>query len=96
MYSALQSTTPSAKSSNLTASALVCTGAGLAVAIIVSSHTTGTIKLWASLTATQTVLLETYTYATGSQVIPLHGMRFETGLYATLTNTQSITVVYNQ
>lgn len=97
MYSPLTSTTTYGLPKQITASTLIATGAGVGTAIIVSSHTNGTIKLWNSLTNSGTVILDTYTYATGSQVIALHGARFNTGLYADMNSTtQSITVIYNQ
>lgn len=81
----------------ITASALLVTGAGVVTGIIVSSHTNGTLKLWNSLTASGTVAMDTYTYAAGSQTIPLFGIRFNTGLYADMNSTvQNIVVVINQ
>lgn len=72
------------------------TGPGVATAIIVSSHTSGTIKLWDSLTAANTVLVDTFTYATGSQVIPLYGAKFLVGLTIDVGGTtQKATVLYN-
>lgn len=80
---------------NITADTLIKTGTGNVLAIIVASHTSGAIKLWDNTAASTTVLLNTYTYATGSQVIPLYGVKFTTGLYADVTGTQDITIVYN-
>ena len=75
---------------------LVFTGIGVVNAILVSSHTNGTVKLWDSLTAATTVLLDTYTYATGSQAITLHGAKFVTGLFVDVGGTtQKITVIWN-
>ena len=80
----------------LSASGLVYTGAGTVSAIIVSSHTSGTIKLWDNTAGSGTVLVDTYTYATGSQVIPLWGAKFNVGLYADMNSTtQKITILYN-
>jgi len=83
-----------AKYKNLSASALVKTGAGKAIAIVVNSHTGGTIKLWDALTAVAPILVNTYTFATGSQVIPLYGAEFKIGLYATLSATADVTILY--
>lgn len=80
---------------NITADTLIKTGPGTVQAILVASHTTGAIKLWDALSATGSVLLNTYTYATGSQTISLFGAKFTTGLYADITNAQDITIIYN-
>ena len=64
-------------------------------AIIVSSHTNGTVKLWDSLTASGTVALNTYTYSAGSSVILL-GIKFNTGVYVDMGGTtQQISVLWN-
>ncbi len=82
--------------SPITASTLVYTGKGCVEGIIVSSHTSGTLKLWDSLTGAGTVLVDTFTYPSGSTTIPLFGAKFLTGLYADMNGTtQKITVVYN-
>lgn len=80
---------------NITADTLIKTGPGNVQAIIVNSHTNGAIKLWDNTAASTTVLINTYTYATGSQVIPLYGAKFTNGLYADVTGTQDITIIYN-
>lgn len=80
---------------NISADTLIKTGPGQVLAIIVNSHSSGTIALSDALTATTPLIMNTYTYATGSQVIPLWGLKFTTGLYANITNTQDITIVYN-
>ena len=65
-------------------------------AIIVSSHTSGTLKLWDSTAASGTVAMDTYTYASGSQVIYLGGLKFNTGIFADLGGTtQKITIIWN-
>lgn len=97
MYSNLTSTTWYGLGKQITASALIATGAGVVTGIIVSSHTNGTVKLWNSLTATGTVAMDTYTYGVGSQTIPLFGIRFNTGLFVDMNSTvQNIVVVINQ
>lgn len=80
---------------NITSDTLIKTGTGSVQAIIVASHTNGAIKLWDNTSAATTVLVDTFTYATGSQVIPLYGAKFLTGLYADITGTQNITIIYN-
>lgn len=80
----------------ITTSTLIYTGPGTAHAIIVSSHTNGTIKLWDNISAATTILVDTYTYPAGSSVIPLYGVKFLTGLFVdTNSTTQKITVAWN-
>lgn len=83
-----------AKYTNLSASAQIRDGAGTLYGIIVNSHTSGTIKLWDSLTAANTVIMNTFSFATGSQVymFPM-GISFYTGLYATLGGTADVTLL---
>lgn len=82
----------------ITASGVIAAlpGANL-IGVIVSSHTSGTIKFWDNASVgSGTVLVDTYTYATGSQTIPLFGVKCINGIYADLNSTtQKITVVYN-
>lgn len=101
MYSNLTSIGFSGKSKNIIANNLIATvgqsgGVGVLEAVIVSSHTSGTIKFWDNIAGTGTVLVDTFTYAAGSQTINFFGPMFVKGLYADLGGTtQSITVVYN-
>lgn len=101
MFSNLTSIANSGKSKQITASALVATigaqgGVGVVNAIIVSSHTSGTLKLWDNTAGSGTILVDTFTYAAGSSVIDLKGPMFVKGLYADMNGTtQSITIVYN-
>lgn len=91
----------SGKSKQLTTSALVATigvqgGVGVLNGIIVSSHTSGTIKFWDNTAASGTVLVDTFTYGAGSNAYTFYGAMFVKGLYADMNGTtQSITVVYN-
>jgi len=95
-YSSLESVRQYGLNKNISASGLVATGTGTVQAIIVASHTNGTIKLWDNTAGSGTVLVNTYTYATGSQTIPLWGAKFLTGLYADMNSTtQDITIIYN-
>lgn len=94
-FMATQGTYNYALSSDITSSALVYTGPGCLQAVVVNSNgSSGTVKFWDSLTAANTVLFNTFTFATGSSFIPLFGAKFHTGLFATITGTTDITVVY--
>lgn len=85
-----------ALSDNIIASALVKTGTGKVYGVIVNSNTSGTIKLWDDVTATGTVLVNTYTFASGSSVVTFpEPLNFTTGLYATIGGTADVTVVFN-
>lgn len=79
---------------NLSASALVKTGAGQVYGVIINSHTAGTLKLWDNTSAATTVLCNTMTFAVGERFIPLYGMTFGTGLYATISGTLDCTLAY--
>lgn len=80
----------------LTANSAVSSVPSVVNMIIVSSHTSGTIKLWDSTAASGTVALDTYTYATGSQFISLGGIKFNTGIFVDMGGTtQKITVIWN-
>jgi hypothetical protein len=94
-YSPLTSITPSGLYKNFTSSNLVKTGAGVVVGVIVNSHSGGTLKLWDNTSAATTVLINTFSFPTGSGSYSLFGARFLTGLYATVGNTADITLIYN-
>lgn len=79
---------------NLTASGLVKTGFGNVDGIIISSHTSGTVKLWDSTTATGTVIVNTLAFNVGEHFVPLYDLVFNTGLFVTIGGTADITVVY--
>lgn len=79
---------------NLSASALVKTGAGQIYGVIINSHTSGTLKLWDNTAASSTVLCNTITFAAGERFIPLLGATFGTGLYATIGGTADLTILY--
>lgn len=93
-YSTLTSVTPSNKYLNITADTLVKSSQGNIAAIVVNSHTSGTIKLYDNTAASGTVIMNTYTFASGSQVIPL-GINFNVGLYADIGGTVDLTILYN-
>ena len=94
-YAPLTPTTPTGFSQNITADTLIKTGAGVAVGVVVNSHTSGTLKIWDALTATGTVLFNTMTFAAGERYVPLFGAKFTTGMYADIGGTVDLTVVYN-
>lgn len=95
-YSPLTNTSRFSYGVEVTADALVYTGPGELVGIIVCSHTSGSIKLYDNTAASGTVLLPTYSYATGSQFIELFGMTFLNGIYADVTGTQDVMVCFNK
>jgi hypothetical protein len=85
----------SASYTNLSASALIKTGAGVLKGIVVNSHSSGTLKLWDNTSAATTVLFNTITFAAGSGiVINLPAVEFSTGLYATIGGTADITLLW--
>jgi hypothetical protein len=80
---------------NLSASALIKTGAGRLKGFCVNSHTSGTLKLWDNTSAATTTLLNTITFAAGSGLIfPFPDVEFGTGLYATIGGTADITIFW--
>lgn len=79
---------------NLSASALIKTGAGVIKGIVVNSNTAGTLKLWDNTSAATTVIFNTYTFAAGSSVINLPAVEFSTGLFATIGGTADITILW--
>lgn len=83
------------KYTNLTADTLVKTGAGSVAGFIVNSHTTGALKLWDNTSAATTVLMNTFTFAAGSSVVTFpKPIAFNVGLYADITNTVDLTIVW--
>ena len=79
---------------NITASALIKTGAGVLKGIVVNSHTSGTLKLWDNTSAATTVIFNTITFAAGPNFISLPAVEFSTGLYATIGGTADITLLW--
>jgi hypothetical protein len=81
---------------NLSASALIKTGAGVVSGFIVNSHSSGTLKLWDNTSAATTVLTNTITFAAGSGIVVNFGkdIQFSTGLYATIGGTADITIFW--
>lgn len=72
---------------NISASALIKTGAGVLKGIVVNSHTSGTLKLWDNTAGSGTVIFNTITFAAGPNFISLPAVEFSTGLYATVGGT---------
>lgn len=79
---------------NLSASALIKTGAGVLKGIVVNSHASGTLKLWDNTSAATTVICNTITFAAGPNFIKLPSIEFTTGLYATIGGTADITILW--
>lgn len=81
---------------NISASAQVKAGVGKVYGVLVNSNSSGTLKLWDALTATGNVIMNTYTFPTGSSVIGFpEPINFTVGLFATIAGTGDITVLYN-
>jgi len=94
-FSTLQATTPQGKYTNLSASALIATGPGVIVGVVVNSHTSGTLKFWDNTSAATTVIFNTITLAAGERWIPLFGAKFTVGCYLTVGGTADVTVITN-
>jgi len=85
----------SAKYLNTAASVQVKAGGGQVYGIIVNSHSSGTVKLWDSLTAANDIIVNTYSYPSGSQVVMFPTpIDFYTGLYYTEGGTADVTIIY--
>lgn len=85
---------PSSKYTNGTTSQSIRTGTGLVYGIIVNSHTSGTMKLWDALTATGSVIINTFTFPTGSGIYMFTTpIEFYTGLFATVGGTIDYTLL---
>ncbi len=84
----------SAKYTNGTTSQAIRSQAGKLYGVIVNSHTSGTMKLWDSLTATGNVIVNTYTFPAGSGIymfpVPIE---FYTGLFITVGGTLDYTII---
>jgi len=93
-----------AKYNNRTTSGQVHVGYGRVYGFIVNSHTSGTLKLWDSQTAAFSVIMNTFTFPTGSGVYMFNsgnsnsdevGIEYNTGLFATIGGTADITILYS-
>jgi len=89
-------TSNNATYTNISASALIKTGAGVVSGFVVNSHSSGTLKLWDNTSAATTVLTNTITFAAGSGIVVNFGkdIQFSTGLYATIGGTADITIFW--
>jgi len=86
-----------AASKTISGSQLLVTGSGVVHGFIVNSHSAGTLKLWDNTAASGEVLMNTFTFTAGSNVQTFPApIRFDTGLYASMTVDESVTIVYNQ
>lgn len=79
---------------NLSASALIKTGAGRLKGFTVNSHSSGTLKLWDNTSAATTVLLNTITFNAGPTYFVLPDVEFGTGLYATIAGTSADITIF--
>ena len=83
------------KYANITADTLIKTGFGKVAGFVVNSHTSGTLKLWDNTSAATTVITNTYTFPSGSQVVSFpEPISFDTGLYADIGGTVDLTIIY--
>jgi hypothetical protein len=98
-YSPLTNVQPYGLYKNISASALIKTGEGELQAVIINSHSSGTLKLWDNTSAATTVICNTITFSavatTGERWIPFFGLKFNTGCYATIGGTADLTFIYN-
>lgn len=80
---------------NITADTLIKTGAGRFFGFIINSHTSGTLKVWDNTAASSTVLMNTYTFPSGSSAVVFPcGVEYTTGLYADIGGTVDITILW--
>lgn len=87
---------PGYKYANITSDTLLKTGAGKVAGFIINSHTSGALKLWDNTSAATTVLMNTYTFPSGSSVVSFPmPICFNTGLYADITNTVDLTIIFD-
>ncbi len=86
-----------ANSKTISGAQLLVTGIGVVYGFIVNSHSSGTIKLWDNTAASGKVLVNTFTFASSSSSVKFpHPLNFQTGLYAEITEDESVTVVFNE
>lgn len=94
-YSTLQATTPQGKYKNLSASAIIATGPGVLVGVVVNSHSSGTLKFSDAVSDTTPLIFNTITLAAGERWVPLFGAKFTVGCYLTIGGTADVTVITN-
>ena len=79
---------PIVENVNVAATGQVRNGSGKVYGVIVNSHSSGTLKLWDALTATGTVVIDTFSFPTGSGIYKFpEPLPFATGLFATVGGT---------
>lgn len=84
-------------SKTISGSQLLVTGKGVVYGFIVNSHSSGTLKLWDNTAASGSVLMNTFSFPTGSGVYSFPApINFHTGLFADMTADESVTIVFNQ
>ena len=91
------STTDGANSRTISGAQLIHTGQGVVYGFIVNSHSSGTLKLWDNTVGSGSVLMNTFTFPSGSsmQRFP-QALNFHTGLFADLSADESVTIVFNE
>lgn len=81
---------------NITADTLISSGPCKFYGYTVNSHTSGTLKVWDSLTAANKVINNTITFAAGSGITSFlsEGINCTTGLFADIGGTIDLTVYW--
>ncbi len=80
------------RAKSISADTLIATGSGRLGGFIVTASTGGSIKLWDNTSAASTVLLDTLAVYPGDTFwLP---SEFQTGLYADVTGTVTLTIFY--
>ena len=86
-----------AASKTISGSQLIFNGTGVVHGFIVNSHSSGTLKLYDNIAASGEVLVNTFTFPTGSSVQAFPApLVCNTGLYAEMTADESVTIVFNE
>lgn len=81
---------------NGTSSQLVKSGPGTYFGVSVNSHSSGTIKLWDNTAGSGAILLNTFTFPTGSGLFMIpDGVDFNVGLFVTVGGTIDYTIIYS-
>jgi hypothetical protein len=83
------------KVKNITSGTLIKAGAGHVKAIVINSHTSGTLMVLDGLTTAGTVIFATITLGAAEREIDLHDVDFATGLYVDYGGTINCSVIYN-
>lgn len=75
------------KVKNITSGTLIKTGAGQIKAIVINSHTSGTLRVLDGLTGAGTLMFGTITLGSAERELKFHNTDFSTGLYVDLGGT---------